>query len=237
MPESYDTAKATFPAGPIDLIAWGSLIDADPAITIKRTGQPAWVDADTVRTEFAATLSEDEQTALAANAAAYAGQTAIPSQPALADGTPVVAPRPTYHDGRAFVYFSMLCPIQPPDSGAGETETVNIYDHLITTELRASGGNYEIVGSGHGVGDTIAFEVVDKDGVLEALHGQPAGVVVPIADFVRDLHVNPANTSAVEIQSDGVTPVIAGLYFRMRYTSRNVDGTACSIIGRIKVYE
>lgn len=241
----YNVNKTDFPAGPIDLVTWRAELDADPAITIKAMTLPIWISADEVQIEFAAPLSEDEDDALIANAGNHSGVTSTPARRILPDGTPLIATTPTYIDGLSFVERSIAAVVTPP--GTGEVQTISIADFPIITELKISGGEYQINSEGIVFGDLITFALVDKDGLIHAMTGGamglPAGQVYYIHKFVDDVHMVGSYRGIVSVSGEGVDEVSAGFYLRMMVKSNveradpNLASETAEVIGRFRVYE
>lgn len=247
---NYQLNKTDFPAGTIDLGTFVKEVADDPAITIKIVGLPAWISADVLSIDFAAALSEDEETALTARAGAHSGASSAPARPALPDGTPIVTTRPTYIDGLRFVQRSIASTVVPP--GTDEGQTVSIADHQIVTEIRISGGEYQICSDGITFGDKITFAIVDKDGLIHALTGgamglpavgEPGGGVYYIHKFVDGVHMAPSYRGAVSVEGEGVDVISAGFYLRMMVESNtervdpSLPAEQAGVIGRFKVYE
>jgi hypothetical protein len=124
-----------------------------------------------------------------------------------------------------------------PQGGTG-APVMSIFDFPVVNELEIEAGAFSIVGTGHVIGDNVTLQVIDKDGVLESIHGQPAGVVVPLHTMVDHEYINPAATNDVVIRTPGRTPIMAGLYLRTKYESHNTDPSASPKLSvKFQVYE
>ncbi len=131
-----------------------------------------------------------------------------------------------------------LYTITPQGAEAGPV--LSIFDFPITTEIEIEAGAYTLIGDGHMIGDNVTMEVIDKDGVLQAVHGAPAGVVVSLHRMLDHEYVNPELHEEIRIGTlDGdTTTVLAGLYLRMKYESYNTDPAATPKISiKYQIYE
>lgn len=161
------------------------------------------------------------------------------------DGIPVVVPEATWLNGLLFVQRSLMVEVIPP--AVGEGQTVSIADHLIETELKLSGGEYQIMGDGLRPGDRLTFSLVDKDGLIYAMTGGalglPAGQVYTIHKFLDELHVMSGYQGPIYVQSQALDDIEAGFYLRVMVKSNTerADPSLASerahILGRFKVYE
>jgi len=135
--------------------------------------------------------------------------------PVSEDGLPIVAP--TFEDtqGLTTVWKGYL---RTATAGA-----LNIFDEVVTSQIRVRGGWYEILDSNANIGDYLEFSIIDKDDVLGlfATYGLTVGVdVLELKKFIRTEYVNPNGNNKRQIfESSGASIVISGLYMRTSYLS------------------
>lgn len=127
-------------------------------------------------------------------------------------GNPVFAP--TFEDaqGLTTVWKGHLYTAQP--------NSLNIFDEVVTTQLKLRGGWYKILDSSANIGDYIEFSIVDKDDILGlfGLFGLTINEdVLELKKFVRTEYISPEDKSRQDFQSLGASEVMAGLYFRTYY--------------------
>lgn len=122
--------------------------------------------------------------------------------------------------------------------GANADPVMSIFDFPIIDELEIEGGAYALIGEGHVERDNITFDVIDKDGVLEAIHGAPSGVVVTLHRMVDHEFVSPTVKNEIPVTTPGRVAIIAGLYLRTKYESHNTDPNATPKLGvKFQVYD
>lgn len=105
-------------------------------------------------------------------------------------------------------------------------DTLNIYDELVTTQLKLRGGWYELIhppGTPQAeLGDYLEFSIVDKDDVLGlfSTYGLTVGVdVLELGKFVRKDYLNPHTMERQVFKVAGAFDVLPGLYFRTYFRS------------------
>lgn len=121
---------------------------------------------------------------------------------------------PTFEDaqGLTTVWKSHLYTAQP--------NSLNIFDEVVTTQLKLRGGWYRLLDNNATVGDYVEFAIVDKDNVLGLFgyFGLTVGQdVLELKKFVRTDYVSPESKARQEFQSAGASEVMTGLYFRSYY--------------------
>jgi hypothetical protein len=250
MSHTYLVNKSNLPNGVADMLGLRAQVEADLSIPPKQDADPQFIDADNIEFSFAGPLDEDagEVDNLVAVVAAHDGTGPAVGRPRLDDGTPVMSPRATYVDGLMFVQRSLMCTVTPP--GPGEGSTVTIADHAITTEIRLSGGEYQIDGDGIVPGDRVTFAIVDKLGLIYAMtggamglpaEGEPGGGVYYVHKFVDNVHLVGSYHGAVQVEGEGMNTISQGLFLRMLIDSNTERTTpanhVANVIGRFKVYE
>jgi hypothetical protein len=196
------------------------------------------VEADAASIHMQAALSPTEEAALDALVAAHPGTQTALVEPFTDDGRPVVAPSVEYVNGMDFLRTGVKLKITR--SAQGQGPVVNIKDYPITSERMIRGGGYQLEGSGHHEDDTIDLLIVDKDGVLQAVHGQPQGVVVELGRFVEDEPIVIDHHGEVRVPSSGGVWILAGLYLRVKYTAHGDDDggqTKPAVASRFRFYE
>lgn len=100
--------------------------------------------------------------------------------------------------------------------------TLNIFDEVVTTELKVEAGWYEVLDANSNIGDYIDFSVVDKDDVLGLFSGLGLTVgvdVLEVGNLVRTEYINPRNTGRTEFRVQQPATVLPGLYFRIKYNN------------------
>jgi len=103
--------------------------------------------------------------------------------------------------------------------------SLNIFDEVVTTQLKLRGGWYKILTTNTAIGDYIEFSIVDKDNVLglfsyfELTLGQD---VLELKKFVKTEYISPLNLERQDFQTGGASEVMAGLYFRVAYYNSSV---------------
>jgi len=253
MSHLYRVNKSHLPNGIADMLGLRAQVEADLTIPPKQDADPQFVTADEIEFSFAGALDEEagEIDNLTAVVAAHDGTGPQLGRPSLEDGTPVVVSRPTYVDGLGFVERSLACICTPPLDG--EVQTIIIADYPITTEIRISGGEYQIGSAGAKFHDRISFGIVDKDGLIYAMsggtmglpaEGEPGGGVYTVHRFVDRVHMCPDYRGVVSVQGEGMNTISAGFYLRMQVESNTERGAGpltqddiAEIVGRFKVYE
>ena len=139
-------------------------------------------------------------------------------------GYKIVAP--TFEDtqGLTTIWKGHLYVAQP--------SSLNIYDEVVTTQLKLRGGWYKVLCNSSNIGDYIEFAIVDKDNVLGlfAYFGLTVGVdVLELKKFVRTEYVNPLCKDRQDFQSGGASEVMAGLYFRTYYYNTGTSAVNFSV--------
>ena len=128
------------------------------------------------------------------------------------DGLPITAP--TFEDvqGLITVWQGRLY--------TANSNSTNIFDELVTTQIKIRGGWYELLDSNATVGDYVEFAIVDKDDVLGlfSTYGLTVGQdVLEVKKFVRKEYVNPSMQGRQDFESSSASTVMAGLYMRVIY--------------------
>lgn len=129
-----------------------------------------------------------------------------------AEGYAVLAPTFEDSQGLTTVWKGHLYTAQP--------NSLNIFDEIVTTQLKLRGGWYKILDANANIGDYIEFSIVDKDNVLGlfSLFGLTVGVdILELKKFVRTEYISPLDIARQDFQSAGASEVMAGLYFRTQY--------------------
>lgn len=136
-----------------------------------------------------------------------------------ADGFRVISPTYEYNHGLQALWCGHLF-----TATAGQ---LSIFDTLISTEMKAQGGWYEVVGDPAApdavVGDYMELSIIDKDDTLGlfGILGLTVGTdILELGKFLKTEYINPyaANLRQVFL-SRGTFDVMAGLYFRTYYNS------------------
>lgn len=196
------------------------------------------VEGDAAKVHMQGALSTEQHAALTAIFEAHAGVAEVVLDPLTDDGRPVFAPSVEYVNGLDFLRTGSKLKIERAAQGDGPM--VNIADYPITSERMIRGGAYQLEGQGHHEDDTIDLLIVDKDGILQAVHGQPAGVVVELGRFVEDEPIVIDHHGEVRIPSSGGVWILAGLYLRVKYTAHGDDDggqTRPAVATRFRFYE
>lgn len=134
--------------------------------------------------------------------------------PKNVDGLLIVAPTFEEHQGLTVVWKGSL---YTATAGA-----LNIFDEVVTTQIKVRGGWYELMDANAVVGDYIEFSIIDKDDVLGlfATYGLTVGVdILELKKFIRKEYVNPSIHVRQDFNSEGASTVVAGLYMRVTYLS------------------
>lgn len=174
------------------------LDDSIPASILQKGYTP--IDKDILREEIESENWSEQQPVI---------DNSIPKDP---NGFPVMAP--TFEDaqGLTTVWKGYLYTAEP--------NSLNIYDELVTTQLKLRGGWYKLLDDTANIGDYIEFSVIDKDDTLGlfSMFGLTVGEdILELKKFVRTEYVNPASFERQDFQSGGASEVMQGLYFRTYY--------------------
>lgn len=113
-----------------------------------------------------------------------------------------------------------------------QPEALNIFDTLITTQLKLRGGWYKLLSTGATDEDYVEFSIVDKDNCLGlfSYFGLTPGVdVLELKKFIRTEFINPLDFSRQEFLSNAASEVMAGLYFRVYYYSAGTTPVILSV--------
>ena len=121
---------------------------------------------------------------------------------------------PTFEDtnGLTVIWKGSLHTAQP--------NSLNIYDELVTTQLKLRGGWYRLLDSNAQIGDYLEFSIIDKDDVLGyfGFFGLTVGVdILELKKFIRTEYISPNSLEKQEFASEGASEVMEGLYFRIYY--------------------
>lgn len=199
MTEYTYSVQADTLASAADPSALRAQINDDPAITIHCAAVTVAADVLTVTT--LASLSTQEQTALADAVGSHDGAPLVSPEPYTEDGRPVIAL------GEAELGGSSLWQGSTFSAVAGEDTT---HDHQITAASKLFAGTFWASPDAE-IGDWIEFSVVDVDDLL----GLGAGYVV--AKYVATMYVAPGERR--ELRSGQSAAIPAGLYLRTVYHS------------------
>lgn len=111
---------------------------------------------------------------------------------------------------------------------------LNIFDELVTTQLKVRGGWYELLDNKAVINDYLEFAIVDKDDVLGlfAAYGLTVGQdVLELKKFVRTEYINPMTAGQrQDFESNGASTVYAGLYMRVYYNSTGSEDVKFKIM-------
>jgi len=134
---------------------------------------------------------------------------------------------PTFEDaqGLTTVWKGHLYTAQP--------NSLNIYDEVVTTQLRLRGGWYKVLSTGANIGDYVEFSIIDKDNVLGlfAYFGLTVGQdVLELKKFVKTEYINPLSLERQDFVSGGASEVMAGLYFRTYYYNSGLTAVKFSVM-------
>lgn len=145
--------------------------------------------------------------------------------PVNEDGLPLMAP--TFEDAQG------LTTVWKGHKYTASAGVLNIFDEVITSQIKVRGGWYELMDANAIVGDYIEFSIVDKDDVLGLFttYGLTVGVdILELKKFVRTEYVNPLMSGRrEEFESSGASTVYAGLYMRTSYLSTGAEDVTFKI--------
>lgn len=142
-------------------------------------------------------------------------------------GNPIIAP--------TFEYDEDLNGVWQGFKYIATAGVLNIYDEVVTTELKLRGGWYEILDITTKAvdGDYIEFAIIDKDDVLGlfSTYGLTVGVdILELSKFVRTDYINLNSNHRQEFTSNAASNIVAGLYFRIYYNSIGQDDVNFKIV-------